>query len=239
MARKPSWPRPFNAEKLSKPGAQSASPQDKKSSAGQGQQVPQSIHEDVADISRSGSATNVKGHKETSPQRSHHNVSVGPTTEILKRLLESYIDSSAMQTEYQSLYRSLPNVVGITAEIMKKKEEGDAALNEGVRVVERILEDARDNAEQLSKEMMAQQEALENLLRNKESLTNLLRASQQNMAAQASTLPNLADQTAIFADPRIADLLNTCAGRIKTMVSQEFERRLGALQGQAGQSRRS
>ncbi|MEP5622357.1 MAG: hypothetical protein ABJP82_07220, partial [Hyphomicrobiales bacterium] len=121
----------------------------------------------------------------------------------------------------------------------KKKEEGDAALNEGVRVVERILEDARDNAEQLSKEMMAQQEALENLLRNKESLTNLLRASQQNMAAQASTLPNLADQTAIFADPRIADLLNTCAGRIKTMVSQEFERRLGALQGQAGQSRRS
>jgi hypothetical protein len=100
-------------------------------------------------------------------------------SDLLKEILESFLKTSTLQSDYQSLYRSLPTVVGIAAEILKKKEAGDAALAEGMQAVERVLTDARDKAEQLSNTMSAQQAALEKLLNDKTSLTELLKASQQ------------------------------------------------------------
>ncbi|MEP4364524.1 MAG: hypothetical protein ABJP83_12160 [Roseibium sp.] len=159
-----------------------------------------------------------------------------PASDTMTQFLESCLEASTLQTDYQSLYRSLPTVFGIASEILKRKEAGDAALDEGVQAVERILGDARDKAEKLSKAMIAQQDALDRLLKNRDSLTDLLKASQQKVKAQTAGFPNLSPAVATLADPNIAYQLNTLMGNLNSMVSREVERQLGALRGQAEQA---
>ncbi|OJJ10993.1 hypothetical protein BKI51_13945 [Alphaproteobacteria bacterium AO1-B] len=138
-----------------------------------------------------------------------------------------------MQSDYQSLYRSLPTVVGIAAEILKKKEAGDAALDEGMQAVARVLSDARDKAEQLSNTMSAQQAALEKLLNDKASLTELLKASQQKKVEAFQGVPHFGPGAAALADPKVAYQLNTLMGNINSMVAREVERQIAGLRSQA------
>lgn len=161
----------------------------------------------------------------------------GPASaDLLKQVLEGYLHAATLQTDYQSLYRSLPAVVGIAAEIMKKKEAGDAAMTEGMQAVERVLEDARDKAEQMSKAMMAQQSALDQLLKDKATLTDLLKATQQK-AAKATAPPHLGLEAAALADPKVAYQLNTLMGRFSSMISREVERKIAdLLQSKAAQA---
>lgn len=147
---------------------------------------------------------------------------------LLKKLLEGYLKTSTLQSDYQSLYRSLPAVVGIAAEIMKKKEAGDAALNQGLQTVEKVLEDARDKAEQLSRTMSEQQSALDQLLKDKASLSELLKATQQS-AAKAPAEPRLGLEAAALADPKVAYQLNTLMGRFSSMISREVERKIAEM----------
>jgi hypothetical protein len=151
------------------------------------------------------------------------------SSDLLKQILEGYLKTSTLQSDYQTLYRSLPAVVGIAAEILKKKEAGDTALDEGMKAVERVLGAARDKAEQLSKAMMAQQSALDELLSNKASLTELLKASQQQSADKLKGFPQLGIEAAALADPKVAYQLNTLMGNINSMVSREVERQLSVL----------
>lgn len=155
------------------------------------------------------------------------------SSDLLKEILEGFLKTSSLQTDYQTLYRSLPAVVGIAAEIMKKKEAGDTALDEGMQAVERVLGDARDKAEQLSKAMMAQQAALDQLLNNKATLTDLLKASQKQASEKLKELPHIGIEAAALADPKIAYQLNTLMGNINSMVSREVERQLSGLRAKA------
>ncbi|MGS4885785.1 hypothetical protein [Roseibium sp. MB-4] len=154
-------------------------------------------------------------------------------SDLLKEILESFLKTSTLQSDYQSLYRSLPTVVGIAAEILKKKEAGDAALDEGMQAVERVLTDARDKAEQLSKTMSAQQAALEKLLNDKASLTELLKASQQKKGEAFQGVPHFGPGAAALADPKVAYQLNTLMGNINSMVAREVERQIAGLRSQA------
>jgi len=154
-------------------------------------------------------------------------------SDLLKEILESFLKTSTLQSDYQSLYRSLPAVVGIAAEILKKKEAGDAALNEGMQAVERVLSDARDKAEQLSNTMSAQQAALEKLLNDKASLTELLKASQQKKGEAFQGMPQFGPGAAALADPKVAYQLNTLMGNINSMVAREVERQIARLRSQA------
>ncbi|MBO9419981.1 hypothetical protein J7481_10780 [Labrenzia sp. R4_2] len=154
-------------------------------------------------------------------------------SDLLKEILESFLKTSTLQSDYQSLYRSLPTVVGIAAEILKKKEAGDAALDEGMQAVERVLTDARDKAEQLSNTMSAQQAALEKLLNDKASLTELLKASQQKKGELFQGVPHFGPGAAALADPKVAYQLNTLMGNINSMVAREVERQIAGLRSQA------
>jgi uncharacterized coiled-coil protein SlyX len=154
-------------------------------------------------------------------------------SDLLKEILESFLKTSTLQSDYQSLYRSLPTVVGIAAEILKKKEAGDAALDEGMQAVERVLTDARDKAEQLSNTMSAQQAALEKLLNDKASLTELLKASQQKKGEAFQGVPQFGPGAAALADPKVAYQLNTLMGNINSMVAREVERQIAGLRSQA------
>lgn len=154
-------------------------------------------------------------------------------SDLLKEILEGFLKTSTLQSDYQSLYRSLPTVVGIAAEILKKKEAGDAALDEGMQAVERVLTDARDKAEQLSNTMSAQQADLEKLLNDKASLTELLKASQQKKGEAFQGMPQFGPGTAALADPKVAYQLNTLMGNINSMVAREVERQIAGLRSQA------
>ncbi|GAA0773832.1 hypothetical protein E1180_09115 [Roseibium denhamense] len=152
------------------------------------------------------------------------------TAAVFKHLLESYLETSRLQGDYQNLYRSLPAVVGIAAEVLKKKEDGDAALNEGMQAVERVLKNARDKAEQLSKAMLAQQAALDQILQNKTSLTELLKAGGQAVENQKPA-KSLATDIAALSDPKVAYQLNTLMGTINAMISREIARQLSGYNG--------
>ncbi|MBO9425355.1 hypothetical protein J7444_11525 [Labrenzia sp. R4_1] len=157
----------------------------------------------------------------------------GGGADLLKDILESFLKTSTLQSDYQSLYRSLPTVVGIAAEILKKKEAGDAALDEGMQAVERVLTDARDKAEQLSNTMSAQQASLEKLLNDKATLTELLKASQQKKGEAFQGMPQFGPGAAALADPKVAYQLNTLMGNINSMVAREVERQIAGLRSQA------
>ncbi|WP_395173136.1 hypothetical protein [Roseibium alexandrii] len=154
-------------------------------------------------------------------------------SDLLKEILEGFLKTSTLQSDYQSLYRSLPTVIGIAAEILKKKEAGDAALDEGMQAVERVLTDARDKAEQLSNTMSAQQADLEKLLNDKASLTELLKASQQKKGEAFQGMPQFGPGTAALADPKVAYQLNTLMGNINSMVAREVERQIAGLRSHA------
>ncbi len=174
----------------------------------------------------------------TSPGSSSYPPQANPASaELLKQILEGYLQSSTLQSDYQSLYRSLPAVVGIAAEILKKKEAGDSALDEGMEAVERVLGDARDKAEKLSKVMADQQSALEQLLNNKASLTELLKNSELKAGKGAKSLPPLGVEAAALADPKVAYQLNTLMGNINSMVQREVERQLSGLHNKASSAR--
>ncbi|QDG76725.1 hypothetical protein [Labrenzia sp. PHM005] len=241
MARKASQPGPANVddpktsgadvpagkEPLPPPSATGASSAD----AGAANASLSSENQNLAGKSKTAdpAGTGQPAAAEQVQQGGHTSGRGTPSSDLLKQILEGFLKTSTLQTDYQTLYRSLPAVVGIAAEIMKKKEAGDTALDEGMQAVERVLGDARDKAEQLSTAMSAQQAALEELLNNKASLTDLLKASQQQTSDKIKGLPHLGFEAAALADPKVAYQLNTLMGNINAMVSREVERQLSVL----------
>lgn len=223
MARKANQPDPANGDNPEAGGAQPASPQTAADKATT--QAGQSAASAAAGSAGASASTGTSTGTPAGPPHASR-----ASADLLKQILEGYLQTSSLQTDYQSLYRSLPAVVGIAAEILKKKEAGDSALTEGMQAVERVLGDARDKAEQLSKAMAAQQSALEELLNNKASLTELLKASQLTANEQAKRIPHLGLEAAALADPKVAYQLNTLMGNINSMVAREVERQLSGLQ---------
>ncbi|WP_420414390.1 hypothetical protein [Roseibium sp.] len=245
MARKASQPGPANVddpkpsgaeapgEAVSSPAPQEASGTPGTARAAEGQTALENSGQTASAGARQAKAGNSDSQSTRSSSRGT------PSPDLLKQILEGFLKTSSLQTDYQTLYRSLPAVVGIAAEIMKKKEAGDTALDEGMQAVERVLGDARDKAEQLSKAMIAQQTALEELLNNKASLTDLLKASQQQTGDKLKGLPHLGAEAAALADPKVAYQLNTLMGNINVMVSREVERQLSVLRNKVASAQQS
>ncbi|WP_155134098.1 hypothetical protein [Roseibium sp. RKSG952] len=167
---------------------------------------------------------------------------------VLKQVIEGYLEVVKLQQDYQALYKSLPSVAGIAGEILKRKEETDRAMAEAHVAVEKVIREASEKADALSKSMAEQHSLLEQVLGNKEVLDELLKAGKEGMsmpnAGGAGLGGGLAgglasglgrpDQTpAGGADPKIAFQLNTMMGNIQAMVSREVERQLAALRAQA------
>lgn len=238
MARKVNQPDPASADSPKSGAAEPVSSQTETGStepqAGTGE-APAAAGSSAAEpdngAGQRGSNPSTKtsaGGRQTSPS----------SADLLKQILEGYLQTSTLQSDYQTLYRSLPTVVGIASQILKKKEAGDSALDEGMQAVEKILGDARDKAEQLSKAMADQQNALEQLLSNKASLTELLKASQLKASETAKGLPQYGLEAAALADPKVAYQLNTLMGNINSMVQREVERQLSGLQSRASSLRK-
>lgn len=161
--------------------------------------------------------------------------------DALKSLLESYIKTSALQNDYQAAYRSLPTVIEVAGEILKKREESENALDEGLKVVEKVLQDAKDKAETLSADLQHQHDLLQDILQNKRSLTEILKTAKAGLAAAGSDataagsappfpngIPGLGP-----ADPKTAYQLNMLTANIQSMVSREVEKQLAQLRAQA------
>ena len=165
------------------------------------------------------------------------------STELLKGLLEGYVKTANLQNDYQSLYRSLPEVFGIAGEILKKKEAGEKELEDGLAIVEKLLAEASDKASKLSDAMQEQHAALQKMLADKVLLTEILRTGKQGQAAKSGLAGAMGQDSAAagaqpaggLGDPRFAYQLNMLMGNIQAMVSREVERQIATLKTQADQ----
>jgi hypothetical protein len=130
----------------------------------------------------------------------------------------------------------------LAGEILKKKEEGAKAFDQGLEVVEKVLADASSKAEELSKAMAAQHEVLAELMANKTLLTELLKSEDVSGAAHLGAAaaglgtgglaggggkggPNL-------ADTQLAAQLNTVMSNIQTMIAREVAKQAEQLRTQ-------
>lgn len=162
------------------------------------------------------------------------------STELLKGLLEGYVKTANLQKDYQSLYRSLPDVFEIAGEILKQKEAGEKELEDGLAIVEKLLAEASDKASKLSDAMQEQHATLQKMLADKVLLTEILRTGKQGQAGK-SGLAGAVGQDSGGAgvqptgDPRLAYQLNMLMGNIQAMVSREVERQIATLKTQADQ----
>ncbi len=185
---------------------------------------------------KSGEAVTVSAKETSKPasgSRSRQREAPDPK-ELLKKLLEGHLAVAGLQGDYQALYRNLPTVLGIAGEIMKRKQAGDRALEEGLDAVERILTDARQKAAKLSEEMLAQHDALEQLLENKETLTELVEAGMSGSAGAGPATP--AALAGAISDPNAANQLNTMMENVRHMIASEVERNVTQLRSQIEQA---
>lgn len=160
-----------------------------------------------------------------------------PPADMLKGLLESYLQMANLQNDYQSIYRSLPEVFAVAGEVLQKKEAGDDALQQGMAVVEKLLKDASTKAEKLSNDMQEQHAVLEKILADKTLLTEILRAGKQGVSGQsggpgaALGQDNAKGQGAAGAVG--AGYQPNTMMALQAMVSREVERQLASLRMQA------
>lgn len=225
MARQPKPPQPPSNQQSAEQGsAEEAAKKDPEAAVASGSM----------DHSQETETIGAEGHAAASGKAAETRAGrTNAPSELLKQILEGYLKASNLQADYQSVYRTLPAIVGVAGEILKKKEAGDAALQEGVGAVEKVLKDARDKAEDLSKAMAAQQTALEELLKNRASLTELLKTSRSKISASGVAFPQVPTEAAALADPKVAYQLNTLMGNINSMVAREVEKQIAGLRAQA------
>ncbi len=172
----------------------------------------------------------------------------GSAAELLKNLISGYLETANLQSDYQSLYRSLPGVFEVAGEILKRKEAGDDALEEGLSVVEKMLTDASEKADKLSDALQSQHATLQKILANKTHLQDVLRAGKKGMSeagqGSATGSPGVPPGGGVGAgpgglaglsDPRLANQLNLVLNNIPAMVSKEVERHIAELRVQVEQ----
>ncbi|GGB36301.1 hypothetical protein GCM10011316_05580 [Roseibium aquae] len=159
--------------------------------------------------------------------------------EALKALLESSRQTGVLQSEYQAAYRSLPALLGVAGAILKKQQESEKALDEGLNVVEKVLSDASSKAKALSEDMSRQHDLLQDLLKNRQSLTELLHAGKNSglFDAKTSDAPLSGGLAGINPqanpDPKVAYQLNILMSNLQSMVAREVESQLSQLRMQA------
>ncbi|MEJ8474768.1 hypothetical protein [Roseibium algae] len=165
-------------------------------------------------------------------------------TQALKSLLEGYIKTSNLQSDYQVLHQTLPSVLGLAGEILKKKEEGDSAFAQGQDVVEKLLADASSTADKLSKAYADQHATLSNILADSDLLSEILKAGKEVSGAGLGIAPgaagnSAADKPSVFrpglpglADGQLVNQLNTVMGNIQTMISQEVQKQTAQISAQ-------
>ncbi|WP_417670745.1 hypothetical protein [Roseibium sp.] len=178
--------------------------------------------------------------------------------QVLEALIKGYLQTAALQKEYQSLHQSLPNVLTLAGEILKKKEESEKAYAQGLDVVEKVLAEASEKADGLSRAMAQQHEKLAGILADKDLLSEILRSGQAATAAafEAAGLGTAGGPTAPhpsksqmggpaaglnlggLGDTQLANQLNTVMGNIRSMISQEVQRQAEILRGQGESGQR-
>lgn len=172
--------------------------------------------------------------------------------ETLKALLDGYMKTASLQNEYQTLHQSLPNVLTLAGEILKKKHESEQAFDQGLVVVERVLNDASEKADALSKAMATQHETLKSLLNDKGLLTEVLKTGKAAAAASAfgtagqaeagpASMPignlggGLSGARAGLDQNQLANQLNAVMGNIRNMIAQEVQKQADLFKTQPGQ----
>lgn len=158
------------------------------------------------------------------------------TPVTLQDLLDSSQKTATLQQSLKTSYQALPAVLQIAGEILKKRDEGDQALAQGMKVVENVLQETIDKAEALSANLIKHTDMLKETLQDKDALADLLKsgASVQSLkpvGQPATGLPmGLAGG---LADPKVAYQLNLLMGNVQSMVSREVENQLSQLREQA------
>ncbi|WP_289035955.1 hypothetical protein [uncultured Roseibium sp.] len=155
--------------------------------------------------------------------------------EVLEALLEGYLKTASLQTDYQGLYQSLPGVLDLAGDILKKKEESEQAFDQGILVVEKVLTDASEKADQLSKAMSDQHDALKAILADRSLLSDILKSGKEATAASSRKAARGADPRAGvlgLADAQLAGQLNSVMSNIQSMISREVQRQSEVLRSQ-------
>lgn len=185
---------------------------------------PNEAVQETGAAAQPSSAASTGGHSKTSP------------TITLQDLLASSQKTAALQQSFKSTYQNLPTVLEIAGQILKKKNEGDAALNEGMKVVENVLQEANEKADALSQDLQKHMELLKSALQDKDTLMDLMKSGSRGAGTKSD--PGTSSQNASslgggVADPKIAYQLNLLMGNVQSMVAREVENQLSQLRAQA------
>ncbi|EFO30875.1 hypothetical protein TRICHSKD4_4474 [Roseibium sp. TrichSKD4] len=141
-----------------------------------------------------------------------------------------------MQQSFKSTYQNLPTVLEIAGQILKKKNEGDAALNEGMKVVENVLQEANEKADVLSQDLQKHMELLKSALHDKDTLIDLMKSGSKGTDVRPNAGPSNQNASSLgggIADPKIAYQLYLLMGNVQSMVAREVENQLSQLRAQA------
>lgn len=158
------------------------------------------------------------------------------TPVTLQDLLDSSQKTATLQQSLKTSYQALPAVLQIAGEILKKRDEGDQALAQGMKVVENVLQETIDKAEALSANLIKHTDMLKETLQDKDALADLLKsgASAQSLKSVGQPSPGVSGGLAGgLSDPKVAYQLNLLMGNVQSMVSREVENQLSQLRAQA------
>ncbi|MBD8890492.1 hypothetical protein [Roseibium litorale] len=148
-------------------------------------------------------------------------------SELLQNLLESFVQSTKLQGEVQTLFGSMPQLFSIAGGILEQKEAGEKALNEAVKTATRVLSEAKDRAADLSKALQTQETVLDQILQDETLLVDVLKTGSKQLppASRISGSVPLARAAQIAgADPRIAKGVNDLKSMILDIVQEEVRR---------------
>lgn len=158
--------------------------------------------------------------------------SVDPA-DLLKSIMAAQQKSATLQADYAAVSQNVPNVLGVAAEILKKQKASEKALQEGIGVVQDVIQVACSKAAALSKAMQEQHDALSHLLTNEGALLKVL------MDKESADLPGMSKIEELAAaasaaksaklalnDPKVAKLMNNLAGAVRTLLAKEIQSKI-------------
>lgn len=151
--------------------------------------------------------------------------------ELLQSLLESFVQSTKLQGEVQTLFSSMPQLFSVAGEILQQKEAGEKALDEAVKTAARVLGDAKARATELSKALKEQETVLDQILKDESLLVDVLKTGSKQMppvTPAAGTVPLARAAQIAGADPRIAKGVNDLKSMILDIVQEEVRRTINA-----------
>jgi len=169
----------------------------------------------------------------TTPPKSGAGAAAGGSdqrgADLLKRLLDEHLKTTALQSDYADLYRNLPNILEITAEIGRRKQEADKANEEALATVTRVLSEAREKAEALSDALTREHATLSALLKDGSLMDEAIRHTVENLGKSGKAGHSQAGgASGAGAGPH---QLNSVLTNIQTMISREVERQVELLRG--------